>query len=138
MRRFVFLLVFLLCCAGCKKEHQYIPNVYVNLTIYVNDPGNIRLTTVGGWKYFDGGNRGIVVYRKSQNEFVAYDRTCPYKPDESSSVVSVDTTNNILLKDASCTSQFLMSDGTPIGGPAVIPLKLYRSIFDGTTLHVTN
>jgi nitrite reductase/ring-hydroxylating ferredoxin subunit len=133
-----YFLFFLFTVFSCGKDHQGVPNVYCNLTIYVNDPQNIMLTTVNGWKYFDGGNRGVVVYRKSQTEFVAYDRTCPYKPDEASSIVNVDTTNNILLKDASCNSQFLLSDGTPISGAAVVPLKLFRTTFDGTVLRVTN
>lgn len=133
---FLFPLILLLCT--CKREHQYVPNVYVDLTIYVNDAHNIALQIVDGWKYFDGGNRGVVVYRKSQNEFVAYERTCPFKPEESNSMVAVDTTNNIILKDVSCTAQFLLSDGSPISGPAVIPLKQFRCIFDGTVLRVTN
>ena len=136
--KFYFFILLLSVFSSCGKEHQGVPNVYCNLTIYINDPQNIMLTTVNGWKYFEGGNRGVVVYRKSQTEFVAYDRTCPYKPDEASSIVDVDTSNNILLKDASCTSQFLLSDGTPISGPAVVPLKLFRTTFDGTVLRVTN
>lgn len=132
---FLFTILFF---PDCKKEHQYVPNVYVNLTIYVNDPQNIVLSTVGGWKYYDGGNRGVVVYRKGINEFVAFDRTCPYKPDESASKVDVDTTNNIILKDYSCSSQFLLSDGSTISGQAVIPLRAFKCIFDGTVLRVTN
>lgn len=140
MRKLSTLLLFALVMvfSACKKQHQYVPNVYCNLTIYVNDPQNIVLTTVDGWKYFEGGNRGVVVYRKGINEFVAYDRTCPYLPEESSSIVAVDTTNNIILKDVSCTSQFLLSDGSTISGPAVIPLKAFKCTFDGTVLRVTN
>jgi nitrite reductase/ring-hydroxylating ferredoxin subunit len=134
----ILFLSAILFFSTCKKEHQYVPNVYINLTIYVNDPQNIGLTTVGGWKYYDGGNRGVVVYRKGINEFVSYDRTCPYKPEESTSFVSVDTTNNIILKDVSCSSQFLLSDGSTIAGPAVIPLRQFKCTFDGTTLRVTN
>lgn len=136
--KFYFFLLLLSAFSSCGKEHQGVPNVYCNLTIFVNDPQNISLSTVNGWKYFDGGNRGVVVYRKSQTEFVAYDRTCPYKPDDASSIVAVDTSNNILLKDVSCSSQFLLSDGSPVSGPAVIPLKMFRTTFDGTVLRVTN
>ncbi len=122
----------------CGKEAQGVPEVYVNLSIYVNDQQNTAISTVTGWKYFAGGNRGIVIYRKSQGEFMAYDRTCPYKPDDPASIVVVDTSNNVILKDMSCGSQFLMSDGSPISGNAVIPLKMYRTTYDGTVLRVTN
>jgi nitrite reductase/ring-hydroxylating ferredoxin subunit len=141
-KRNLFLFIFFLTAfSSCKKEHQGVPNVFCDITIYVNDPQNISLSTVSGWKYFSGvntGNRGVVVYRKSQTEFVAFDRTCPYKPDDASSIVEVDTSNNIILKDVSCTSQFLLSDGSPISGPAVVPLKQFKTVFDGTVLRVTN
>ncbi|HET6991733.1 MAG TPA: hypothetical protein VFJ43_10435 [Bacteroidia bacterium] len=134
----ILFISALLLFTTCKKEHQYVPNVYVNLTIYVNDPQNIVLATTGGWKYFPGGNRGVVVYRKGINEFVAYERTCPYLPDQSNSFVQVDTTNNVLLKDVSCSSEFLLSDGSTVSGPAVIPLRQFHCVFDGTVLRVTN
>lgn len=136
--KYYFLLPVITLFFTCKKEHQYVPNVYVNLTIYVNDQQHSALQVVDGWKYFEGGNKGVIVYRKSQNEFAAYERTCPYKPEEANSIVAVDTSNNIIMKDESCTAQFLLSNGDPISGPAVIPLKQFRCTFDGTVLRVTN
>lgn len=121
----------------CKKEQQGVPYAYVNLTIYVNDPQNIALTTTGGWKYFPGGYRGLIVYRKSPGEFMVYDRACPVHSDESSALIVVDS-SNIILKDDVCESQFLFSDGSTIGGPAVIPLTHYANTFDGTTLRIAN
>lgn len=114
-----------------------MPYAYVNLTVYVNDPQNISLTTAGGWKYFSGGYRGLIVYRKSQSEFMIYDRACPVHPDESAALIAVDT-SNIILSCPSCNSQFLFSDGSTIGGPAIIPLTHYTYTFDGTVLHVQN
>lgn len=135
--RLAFFIIALLLFS-CKKDQQYVPAAYVNLTVYVNDPQNLALTTVGGWMYFSGGYKGLIIYRKGQNEFVAYDRCCPYLPEESSSIVSVDTANNVLVEDHSCSSQFLLSDGSTVGGPAVVPLKMYRTVFNGTELLVTN
>jgi hypothetical protein len=134
-----YLFAVIVCLIfSCKKNQQYVPNVYVNLEVYVNDPQNSVLTTTGGWKYFDGGYHGLLVYRKGLNEFVVFDRTCPYQPEEANSIVAVDTSNNIILKDQHCGSQFLLNDGTPISGDAVVPLKIYRNVFDGTTLRITN
>lgn len=130
------------CLAGllfstCKKEQQGVPYAYVNLTIYVNDPQNIALTTVGGWKYFPGGYKGLIVYRKSQGEFMIYDRACPVHADEANALIVVDS-SNIILRDDECDSQFLFSDGSTIGGPAIIPLTRYPYTFDGTMLRVQN
>ncbi|GAB4135493.1 MAG: hypothetical protein Fur0041_09600 [Bacteroidia bacterium] len=132
------MIVMLLQLNSCKKEQQGVPNIYVNLTVYVNEPQNIALTTVGGWKYFTGGYRGLLVFRKSQNEFICYDRACPYLVDEPSSFVEVDTSNNIILEDKSCGSKFLIQDGSTIQSPALIPLKQYRTVYDGTTLRISN
>jgi nitrite reductase/ring-hydroxylating ferredoxin subunit len=136
------ILLFILPLTGilfshCKNEQQGVPYVYVNLTVYVNDPQNIALTTIGGWKYFPGGYNGLLVYRKSQGEFMVYDRACPVHPDEAGTQIEVDS-SNIILKDDVCGSQFLFSDGSTIGGPSVVPLTHYATTFDGTTLRVAN
>ena len=136
--KYFLALLALMLFSTCKKDQQYVPDVYVSLTIYVNDPANTDISIIGGWKYFEGGYRGILVYRKSQNEFLVFDRACPFESEKTESVVAVDTTNNVILKDNSCGSQFLLSDGTPISGQAVVPLKLYRTSFDGTVLRVSN
>jgi hypothetical protein len=134
---FLSTILCVLLTSGCKKEQQGVPYTYVNLTIYVNDPQNVALATVGGWKYYGGGYRGLIVYRKSQAEFMVYDRACPVHADESGALIVVDS-SNIILKDDLCGSQFLFSDGSTIGGPAIIPLTRYPTIFDGTILRVQN
>ncbi len=131
----VILICVILC--SCRKEQQGVPYAYVSLTIYVNDPQNIALTTVGGWKYYPGGYNGLIVYRKSPGEFMIYDRACPVHSDEAGAIIEVDS-SNILLKDNACGSQFLFSDGSTIGGPAIIPLTRYPNTFDGTTLRIQN
>ncbi len=137
---FVPALTLILICVAfttCKKEQQGVPYAYVNLTVYVNDPQNSSLTTIGGWKYFGGGYRGLLVYRKSQAEFMVYDRACPVHANDNTAIIVVDS-SNILLRCDVCQSQFLFSDGSTIGGPAVIPLTHYANTFDGTTLRVAN
>jgi nitrite reductase/ring-hydroxylating ferredoxin subunit len=85
-----------------------------------------------------GGNRGIVVYRKSQTEFVALERTCSYKPSESNARVEVDTNTNLFLQDNSCGSKFLITDGSVQNSPASYPLRHYNTSFDGTYIHIYN
>lgn len=131
------MMLTALLFGGCRKEQQGVPYVYVNLTIYINDPQNIELTTVGGWKFFSGGYNGLIVYRKSPGEFMVYDRACPVHPDENGTQIEVDGSNVILYDDV-CNSQFLFSDGSTIGGPAIIPLTHYPNTFDGSTLRVIN
>ena len=66
-----------------------------------------------------------------------YYRACPLHPDESSARIVV-YSSNIILKDDVCGSQFLFTDGSTIGGPAIVPLQRYPTIFDGTVLRVQN
>jgi nitrite reductase/ring-hydroxylating ferredoxin subunit len=132
-----FCAACLLLFTTCRREQQFVPNVGVNVLLYLNDPQNTALTTIGGWVYVNGGYRGIVLYRKSQNEFVAFDRTCPYQPEEAASQVSVDS-SNVILEDRSCGSKFLLSDGSAIQTPALIPLKQYNTTFDGNSIRIYN
>ena len=137
LRMMPLVLLIALLFGGCKKEQQGVPYAYVNLTIYINDPQNMALTTVGGWKYYNGGYRGLIVYRKSQGEFMVYDRACPVHADDQGALIVVDS-SNILLKDNLCGSQYLFMDGSTIGGPAIVPLTRYPNTFDGSTLRVAN
>ncbi|MGL5890076.1 MAG: Rieske (2Fe-2S) protein [Bacteroidia bacterium] len=130
-------LLLLVSVTTCRREEQVVPNVAVNITLYLNDPQNVSLTTIGGWVYVNGGNRGIVVHRISQTQFVAFDRTCPYRPGETASQVSVDS-SNVILEDRSCGSKFLLSDGSAIQTPALVPLKAYSTSFDGNTIRIVN
>jgi hypothetical protein len=134
----IAILLLMWIIVSCKEEQQGVPPAFVDLRIYLSDPQNIELTNIGGWKYFSGGYRGVLVYRKSQNEFMAYDRACPYKVEEPTSLIVVDTTNNIIAVDESCGSKFQLLDGSTLQTPALVPLKQYRTVFDGTMVRVTN
>ena len=128
-----FLLIFFL---GCKKDKDQVPEVYVDLYVYSTDPAFSPLNATTGYQYFSGGSRGIVVYRKSVTEFMAYDRHCPYNVPDGNSV-TVDA-SGIIAADSQCNSKFLMNDGSPNSGPAAKPLKRYQTTFDGAVLHIFN
>jgi len=115
---------------GCKKEKQAyadIPYVTVNFTI---DPMFNNLNNVGDVEVFTGGYRGIIIYRASLEEFIAFERTCTYDPKNTCSRLVIDPGSNIMALDTCCGSSFLLLDGVPNGGPATIPLKQYRTSYD--------
>lgn len=137
---FLAILLFaeLFTGQGCKKESETIPNVYVDFYIYLNQPSYAALNSVGNFVYVTGGVKGIIVYRKSLDEFVAYDRSCPYDPDAGNAIINVDSTN-VFSSDSNCGSKFNLLDGSVLNGPATRPLKSYRTSFDGlNTLHIFN
>ncbi len=138
----VFLLLFsfgmiLSGIPACKKETQAVPNVSVNISLYAADPTFVPLNAVNGWLYVNGGNRGILVFRKSLSEFIAFDRTCTNNPANVNEFVKVDA-SNINAACSNCGSTYSMFDGTKGTGPAPYPLKIYQNTFDGTVLHIFN
>ena len=95
-----------------------------------------KLNTVGGWEYITGGYNGIVVYRLSQDEFVAFDRACPYDYKNSCRIVVESSFTTTI--DSCCGSRFLLNDGSPFKGPASVSLKKYKTYYDGNSLRISN
>ena len=133
-----FLIFFLLFTPQCKKDKKdQIPYVYVNFYLDINSTLNTGLNNIGGYEYVTGGVRGIIIYRRSTDEFMAYERNCPYQPSNSCALVEVDN-SAVMAVDSCCGSQFLLLDGSIVKGPATILLKQYHTYFDGIKLHVYN
>lgn len=123
---------------GCKKnDGGAVPETLVDINLYINNPSYINLSAAGGWVYVAGGVRGIIVYRLSSTEFRAYDRNCTYEPSDPCSVVSMDNTD-IQAVDTCCNSKFLIVDGSITQGPAILPLKMYNTTYDGSIVHIYN
>ena len=121
----------------CKKDKDEIPSVSVNILIDPNSTQYLELNAPGGYLYLTGGVRGIIVYRLSQNEFMAYERDCPYQPSNSCALVEVEA-SGLTLIDSCCGSKFIITDGSVIKGPANRSLKYYNNTYDGNMLHIYN
>jgi nitrite reductase/ring-hydroxylating ferredoxin subunit len=134
---FLFILFIVLPSQQCKKDEDEIPNAYVSFYIDVTSTQYSGLNNIGGYIYVTGGVRGIIIYRRSTDEFMAYERDCPYQPSNSCALVEVDN-SALMAVDSCCGSQFLLLDGSVIQGPSTKMLKHYQTSFDGTTLHVFN
>jgi nitrite reductase/ring-hydroxylating ferredoxin subunit len=137
----IAILLFLIATFsyGCKKEEKPpdIPYVYVNFSLNPNGTEYINLNPVNGWETVYGGYNGILIFRKSLNEFAAFERTCPYDPLVEGAKVSVEP-SGITCACPVCGSKFIMVDGTPFEGPSRYPLKQYSAIYDGSMLYITN
>ena len=120
---------------SCKKQdEEEIPYAPVSIVLYTNDPLLNKVATPGTWTYISGGVKGILLYRKSMGEFIAYERNSPYQPSKGCAV-EVDN-SNILVEDKCSGSKFLITDGSVSNGPATKGLKLYNTSFDGTVLNI--
>ena len=141
---FYFKVTFLFSClviifSSCKKEEQRpeIPYVYVNFSIDPNSIEYSNLSAPGGFEYLTGGYKGILVYRLSISDFIAYERACPYDPLVQGARIQVDT-SIITCSCPVCDSHFIITDGSPFSGPSPWPLKIYTTHFDGTLLYISN
>jgi len=135
---------------GCKDNtNQIIPDVFVDFTINLNDPMFNDLTTVDNavviTSSYDGvnsagyNNHGIIIYRASETEFYAFDRTCTYE-DAKDQVVKIDNPGDLTAECPHCHSEYILPGyGYPTDkGPAKYPLKQYKTEFDGLYVHVYN
>ena len=142
MKRFSFicglaliLSLFLMRCHG--YEHETIPNVRVNFTIYPDNVNYYNLNYIGGHEYFTGGVAGIIVYRIDMTTFVAYDRACPHDWEDPKAWLVVDE-SGLLIVDEHCGSRFNILDGSIIDGPSQFNLKCYKTSYDGRRLRIYN
>ncbi len=147
-RRLLFVfgsLIPLFCFMACQKNNNTNNSnttttnaAYVDIYIYVNTPEFFPLTTIGGWIYKTGGTKGIIIYRKSQSEFAALERSCPYDGVNKTNALVKVQSDNISAKDSICGSKFYITDGSVTTGPATYPLGAYHTTFDGNALHIFN
>ncbi|MEI7500854.1 MAG: hypothetical protein WCK84_10460 [Bacteroidota bacterium] len=137
----VFLIsgIIFFLTGSCKKEEQQteIPYVYVNIRLNPNGTEYIHLNVVNGWETVYGGYNGLLIFRKAINEFVAFERACPYDPLTTGAKIVVDK-SEITCYCPVCESKFIMTDGTPYDGPSYFPLKQYQTVYDGNMLYISN
>lgn len=118
------------CSAACAQAS------FSTISVNLNYPQFQKLKLDGGYVYLDGGGlKGIILYRASENSYLAYDRACPHNPN--GELVQVDL-SSLFMIDHACHSSFNFSDGQPTGGPAQRPLVQYRVDQEGTVLKISD
>jgi Rieske Fe-S protein len=135
MKKLLFLLPMFIF-GQCDKETGSVPYVEVNLYLNINEPALFDLFPIGGWIYYTGGSRGLIVYHKSQEEFVILDRHSTHNVG-AGCAVDVQS-DNIIIDDPCSDSQWVIMDGSVVAGPATLPLKGYDYTFVDPVLHIYN
>lgn len=139
MCKFTFIIL-LAIAFSCSKNNNQDNTPIVPVDVYINTslPQYQSLNVPGGWAYANGGVKGLLIYRRDQVEFVAFDRNCTYQGQNSCGAVKVDSSN--ILANCDCDgSVYNIYDGSVTQGPATLPLRSYNTSFDGNnTLRVYN
>lgn len=137
-----FCLIFV--ASSCKKSNTNNVNstgnsgFYVNYSIYSSTPEFFNISIPGGWIYINAGEKGIIVYRLSNSDFLAFERKCPHDGASNGNAIVKVLSDNYTIKDTICGSKFSMIDGTIIQGPSTKPLYQYVAYFDGNVLNIHN
>ncbi len=132
---FFLLLGLLLVSSKCKQQNQHpVPFVPVDVTIDIQLPSYSDLQGVGGWTYINGGSRGIIIYRRGIDDFVAFDRHSPADINGTCFLPLFPTAQNFLqLKDTCNSAVFSLYDGSPVSN-SVYGLRQYATQFNGNNL----
>ena len=130
----LFLLIVVLPLACSKEEAPQIPYVYVDYYLY---PNSLDYIPIGGSVYYNGGYRGIVIYRFLEDEFKIFERCCPYDPEKVNAFVEFEE-GGLTVVDSVCMSRFILYDGSPFEGPSGFALHAYHYSYNGEVLHIYN
>ncbi len=132
---FVITLSLIFFVSSCGKNNQNpVPSIPFDMTIDINLPSYYPLQGVGSWVYVLGGSRGIIVYRRSLDEFVAFDRHSPMDPNGTCFLpLFPDQDNFLQLKDTCSSALFSLYDGGAISG-SQFGLRQYATQFNGLNL----
>lgn len=141
LKTVLICLFFLTGISGCKDDYtSVVPYVYVNENF--NKTNYIELNIPGGFVYFkNSGFGGLIIFcdlTDSSNPYLAYDATCTHEVSSTCRVVV--TEGSGIAKCPCCGSEFILfsGSGSPTKGPAVEPLKQYRTTYSGGRITVRN
>lgn len=137
MLKRLFILLSFISLVSCTKSNDFLPDIAVDKWLYINNPSNINLQSPGGWIYTTGGIKGLIIYRYSQTEFHAYERSCPHISPSDCSVAEVK--QDIFVECPCDGAKFLLISGEP-STISPYPLKQYRVSYNqyDESLHITN
>ena len=142
----VLSLVMTSACNKGEDPNSDIPYAHINVVIYPNSTMYQELNVIGGWMYYpyvNAPSRGLIIYRLTLDQFMAYERTPPVN---SNTCVDPETGLHTYLivddyypfvYDTCSDYSYQIIDGSPIE-PATVHLKQYYTQYDGTNLYITN
>lgn len=136
----LLLLSASLFLGSCKSDapEPTIPHVFVYEEINLNDINFQDLKQPNGFAYLsNAGVRGILIIAEGNGNYKAFDRACPYHPQDDCAQVSMHS-SGFYIEDDCCGSTFGTDFGAPTGGPARQPLRQYSAFVNGNYLIISN
>lgn len=137
---FLSLFIALVLLGACKSDapEALIPYVFVYEEVNLNNINYQGLKQPNSHAYLDNaGVKGILIISDGNNNFKAFDRACPYHPQDDCARVSMHS-SGFYIEESCCGSTFGTDYGAPTGGPAQNPLRQYNTFVDGTYLIISS
>jgi nitrite reductase/ring-hydroxylating ferredoxin subunit len=132
---YLFILISILSCS--KDNIDRIPDVYVSYKITLQE---FNIKSTNGLllvnNQANAGVAGLIIYKRADGAFVAYDRCSSVNPQKRCAVVPDDP--NLTATDPCSGAKFSLFDGSPVKAPAQRSLKQYRVIITNFDLMVVN
>jgi len=134
-------LVLLASGFACSTDNNLIspvPDVIVREQLNLNSIEALPLKSRDGISiYIKGGIKGIIVYRRSIDNFIAFERQSPYLLQDTCGRVSVHS--SLLYMVDSCHNCTFDWQGKPTSGPCRDLMKQYQvQYLNNFTLLITN
>ena len=144
----ITILIFALLFSCSKESNDRLPLPPIDITINPNSTIYQEINIAGGWVYLDENDgalppsRGIIVYRLSEDQFVAFERTPPFKPDSccnaAKTLCSALIVDYPYVLDTCTNSKYLILDGSSVSGPSSMSLGVYVTEYYGSLLYIHN
>lgn len=130
--QYILILIVASMFFGCKKNSTHpVPSLPFDISINLTLPSYSDLNGVSGWAYVNGGSRGIIVYRRGIDDFVAFDRHSPADVNgDCPGALFPDADNYLQLNDTCYNARFSLYDGSPISG-SDYGLRSYQTAWNG-------
>ncbi|WP_375579692.1 hypothetical protein ABWH96_01035 [Marivirga tractuosa] len=84
----------------------------------------------------DVGLNGVIVVKRAENDYAAFERTCPYEPEKECSIVSMNAGQQYL--ECECGNSFYNLSGYPTNSPSPRKLREYYTSLSGRNLYIDN
>lgn len=133
---FIFMTFGLFSCGNSVDDNQFLPHINVDFTVNLNLSEGINLQVPGGHETFaNQGLRGVVIFRRNIDLFVAFDLACPHIELQDCSTMTV----GALFMTCPCDNErFQLTDGAPESGEVNESAIFYNVTKNGDILRITN
>lgn len=137
MKKFSYILLFILlssCDSTIIDDNPILPNVQVNKILNLNLPLYQNLQFNNGSAFIENeGVKGIIVFRFSNTNILAWDAACPHITPSQCSKMRINGVKMVCDCDA---TEFSILNGSPLSGTQY-PARQYRAVYNESSNNIT-